>query len=121
MAAQWMMVSEGVSKAMLRQGDGNRINRGDEITVHCTGILAETNQKFWSTKDPGQQPFKFRVGLGQVIAGWDEGCSTMTRFEISRLLLAPHKGYGQQGFPAWGIKPNAQLMFDIEILQINGC
>jgi len=113
-------ISEGVSKQVLKAGNGQSVKKGDEITVHCTGSQHETGAKFWSTKDPGQQPFTFKVGLGQVIAGWDEGCLTMVKGEVSRLTIAGHKGYGAQGFPAWGIKPNATLIFDIEILKING-
>ena len=45
--AQPVVVSEGVSKQTMKPGDGTRINRGDEITVHCTGLLAENNKKFW--------------------------------------------------------------------------
>jgi FKBP-type peptidyl-prolyl cis-trans isomerase len=114
------LVSEGVEKELIQQGNGPKPKRGDQITVHCTGLLAETGKKFWSTKDPGQKPFSFKVGIGQVISGWDEGCLTMAKGEIARLKLAPHKGYGAQGFPAWGISPNAPLIFDIEVLSING-
>jgi len=113
-------VSEGVQKEVLRPGTGAHVKKGDQITVHCTGSQQETGAKFWSTKDPGQKPFTFQVGLGKVIAGWDEGCLTMAKGEISKLTIAGHKGYGPQGFPAWGIKPNATLIFEIEILQING-
>jgi len=42
-----IVVSEGVSKTMLSAGNGPEVKRGDKITVHCTGILAESNQKFW--------------------------------------------------------------------------
>jgi FKBP-type peptidyl-prolyl cis-trans isomerase len=113
-------VTEGVLKQVLREGGGPQVKKGDEITVHCTGSLADTNTKFWSTKDPGQDVFTFKVGVGQVIAGWDEGCLTMKKGETSLLTLASHKGYGAKGFPAWGIKPNAPLKFEIEILKING-
>ncbi|XP_078360856.1 uncharacterized protein LOC144645231 [Oculina patagonica] len=59
-----------VKKDILRAGSGPRPNPGDTITVHCTGSL-NTNppKKFWSTKDPGQKPFSFQVGLGKVITG----------------------------------------------------
>jgi FKBP-type peptidyl-prolyl cis-trans isomerase len=57
---------------------------------------------FRSTKDPGQKPFTFDVGLGRVIKGWDEGCLTMSEGEVAQLTIAGYKGYGAQGFPAWG-------------------
>lgn len=73
-----------------------------------------------STRDPGQQPFSFRVGVGEVIRGWDEGCLSMQKHELSRLTICGLKAYGAQGFPAWGIPPNADLQFEIQILAING-
>lgn len=118
--ASSVVVSDGVAKTILSQGNGPDVKKGSTITVHCTGILAANNQKFWSTKDPGQKPFTFKAGVGQVIAGWDEGCLTMKQGEIARLTIAGHKGYGPQGFPAWGITPNAELIFEIEVLQISG-
>jgi FKBP-type peptidyl-prolyl cis-trans isomerase len=114
------VVADGVSKTVLRPGNGPHVKKGDQITVHCTGLLAATNAKFWSTKDPGQEPFTFKVGVGQVITGWDEGCLTMSKGEVARLTIAGHKGYGSKGFPAWGITPNAALIFEIEVLSING-
>jgi len=113
-------VSEGVQKELLKPGNGPHVKAGDQITVHCTGSQAESGAKFWSTKDPGQKPFTFEVGRGKVIAGWDEGCLTMSKGEIAKLQIASYKGYGDGGFPAWGIKPKATLIFEIEILTING-
>lgn len=111
-------VSEGVVKEVLRPGNGAQVQKGNTITVHCTGSLADPPKKFWSTKDAGQKPFTFKCGVGQVIAGWDEGCLSMKHGEISKLTIQGHKGYGPRGFPAWGITPNATLIFEIEILSI---
>ncbi|CAH1793688.1 unnamed protein product [Owenia fusiformis] len=111
-------VTDGVVKEILRQGTGNAPQKGQTITVHCTGSLTTPPKKFWSTKDPGQQPFSFQVGLGKVIAGWDQGCLTMKQGEIAKLTIRGDKGYGTQGFPAWGITPNAELCFEIEVLNI---
>ncbi|XP_020630711.1 peptidyl-prolyl cis-trans isomerase FKBP12-like [Orbicella faveolata] len=110
----------GVHKEVLRAGSGPTPQKGATITVHCTGSL-NTNppKKFWSTKDPGQKPFTFQVGLGKVIQGWDEGCMTMSKGEIAKLTIPAAKGYGSRGFPAWGIPANADLLFEIEILSIN--
>ncbi len=60
--------------------------RGKNVTVHCTGYGkdGDMNAVFWSTKDAGQEPFTFRIGLNQVIKGWDEGVMTMV---IPFLLL----------------------------------
>ena len=74
-----------VKKDVIKASDGRQVNTGDTITVHCTGSLTNPPKKFWrsvfsrilsplhfllfSTKDPGQKPFTFQVGLGKVIAG----------------------------------------------------
>lgn len=52
--------------------------KGDNVSVHCTGYgkNGDLSQKFWSTKDTNE-PFQFRIGLGSVIKGWDEGVMTM--------------------------------------------
>jgi len=114
-----VQLSEGLQKEVLVPGNGPRPNRGDTITVQCTGQLhGNPPKKFWSTTDPGQKPFTFQVGLGKVIAGWDEGCLTMAQGERARLIMSPDKGYGASGFPAWNIPPNATLNFEIEILHI---
>jgi len=113
------MIANGLVKEMLRPGIGMPVRQGDTVTVECTGYL-HGGAKFWSTKDPGQQPFSFRAATGSVIRGWDLGVLTMTKGEGSRFTLAPDMGYGPGGFPAWGIPPNATLVFDIEVLRING-
>lgn len=76
------------------------------------------NNGHCSTKDPGQEPFAFQVGLGQVIKGWDEGVLGMKLGESARLTCSPDYAYGARGFPAWGIQPNSTLIFEIEVLKI---
>ncbi|KAL1479697.1 hypothetical protein MTO96_034804 [Rhipicephalus appendiculatus] len=120
MMAQSYQVTPGVLKTVIQPGIGPRPNVGDSITVHCTGLLTNPPRKFWSTRDPGQQPFSFRVGVGEVIRGWDEGCLSMQKHELSRLTICGLKAYGAQGFPASTIPPNADLQFEIQILAING-
>lgn len=71
----------GFEKVILRAGSGPKPTIGKQVTVHCTGFGKNNNlkEKFWSTKDPGQKPFSFVIGRGQVIKGWDEGVLTMVR------------------------------------------
>jgi peptidylprolyl isomerase len=76
----------------------------------------EFRRKQTATKDPGQTTFTFTVGMGQVIKGWDEGVLTMAQGEIARLTCSPDYAYGRGGFPAWGIMPNSELVFEIELL-----
>lgn len=52
---------------VLRSGDGAAVAKGAEVTVHATGVVKETGKKFWSTKDPGQQPFTYKAGVGKLI------------------------------------------------------
>ncbi|KAK7837149.1 peptidyl-prolyl cis-trans isomerase fkbp12 [Quercus suber] len=61
----------GVEKEVLRPGTGPKPVPGQNVTVHCTGYgkNGDLSQKFWSTKDPGQEPFSFKIGQGSVIKG----------------------------------------------------
>ncbi|XP_021774134.1 peptidyl-prolyl cis-trans isomerase FKBP12-like [Chenopodium quinoa] len=108
----------GIEKEILRPGTGPKPVTGQKVTVHCTGYGKDRDlsQKFWSTKDPGQQTFSFNVGKGNVIKGWDEGVLRMQVGEVARLTCSPDYAYGAGGFPAWGIQPNSTLVFEIEVL-----
>ena len=61
-----------------------------------------------------------QVGLGMVIRGWDEGVMTMQLGELARITVSPEYAYGPGGFPAWGIDPDSELIFEIEVLSIEG-
>merc|ERR1711934_1102789 len=103
----------------ITEGAGNKaVAKNSKVKVHATGTVIETEKKFWSTKDKGQQPFEYTAGVGGVITGWDQGCLGMKLGEVRKLTIPHHEGYGEQGFPAWGIPPNAMLLFDIEVLKI---
>jgi peptidylprolyl isomerase len=105
----------GVERKVLKQGDGAQPKKGQKVTVHCTGFLADGKKKFWSTKDTNE-PFGFNVGLGQVIRGWDDGVMQMQIGETAELLMSADFAYGARGFPAWGIPANAPLIFEIDLL-----
>lgn len=95
------------------------IQAESNVTVHATGFIKETGEKFWSTKDPGQRPFKYQAGVGQVITGLDQGLMGMRKGERRKLIIPSSEGYGSKGFPAWGIRPNAVLDFTMECLEID--
>mmetsp|Transcript_18319 Transcript_18319/g.51697 ORF Transcript_18319/g.51697 Transcript_18319/m.51697 type:complete len:110 (+) Transcript_18319:101-430(+) len=107
----------GFEKTVTKAGNGPKPQKGQTVTVHCTGLRPD-GSKFWSTKDPGQQVFSFQIGLGKVIKGWDEGVLTMQLGEHATIVCSPDYAYGAGGFPAWGIAPNSSLTFQIEVISI---
>merc|ERR1712202_97209 len=92
----------------------DRIARnGDMLSMHYTGTL-EDGKKFDSSYDRSE-PFKFQIGVGQVIKGWEEGVLGMCVGEKRRLIVPPALGYGDQG--AGDIIPGgATLFFDVELI-----
>lgn len=107
---------------VIKPGSGKLVTKGATVSVHATGnVLSESGaNKFWSTKDPGQQPFTYLAGMGGVITGWDQGCLGMKLGEVRVLVIPSDEGYGSSGFPAWGIPERATLQFEIEVLSIKG-
>lgn len=98
----------------LKEGDGEVVKKGAEVTAHYTGAIASTGEIFQSSHDMGQ-PIPF--GLDQVIAGWTEGVPGMKVGGIRRLLIPYEKAYGEQGNPP-SIPAKADLVFDIEVVEV---
>lgn len=102
-----------VTVKQLAAGDGTRAPNGANVKMHYTGTLTN-GKKFDSSRDRGS-PFSFKLGAGQVIRGWDEVVSRMTRGQRVEATIDPAWGYGARG--AGGvIPPNATLVFDMELL-----
>jgi FK506-binding protein 1 len=110
--------ARGVTKTVITAGDAKTFPKvGDTLTVHYTGKLKANGAKFDSSVDRGE-PFKFQVGTQQVIRGWDAGMIQMSLGEKAKLDITPEYGYGAQG-AGGAIPPNADLLFDVELLKIN--
>jgi FKBP-type peptidyl-prolyl cis-trans isomerase len=105
----------GLKYVDIEEGTGATPEAGQTVVVHYTGTL-EDGTKFDSSRDRNQ-PFSFKIGVGQVIQGWDEGLSTMKVGGRRQLIIPSELGYGSRG--AGGvIPPNATLLFDVELLDI---
>lgn len=97
-------------------GTGAPAVKGKPVKVHYTGWLA-SGKKFDSSVDRGQ-PFVFKLGAGEVIQGWDDGVVGMKVGGKRQLKIPPDLGYGIHGFGGV-IPPNATLIFDVELLDVN--
>ena len=105
----------GLKYSDIVAGEGESPKPGQMVTVHYTGTL-ENGTRFDSSVDRGQ-PFVFKIGVGQVIKGWDEGVMTMKPGGKRSLTIPPELGYGARG--AGGvIPPNATLIFEVELLGV---
>ena len=114
-------ITESIKNNMLEietivEGSGVESKVGDSLTVHYTGML-EDGTKFDSSVDRGT-PFNFILGIGQVIEGWEKGMEGMKVGEKRKLTIPPEYAYGERGVPGV-IPPNATLIFEVELLEIN--
>ncbi|MES9936936.1 MAG: FKBP-type peptidyl-prolyl cis-trans isomerase [Sedimenticola sp.] len=109
------MTDSGLKYEDLVEGDGEQAKAGNNVTVHYTGWLTD-GSKFDSSLDRND-PFRFPLGAGRVIRGWDEGVQGMKVGGKRKLTIPPQLGYGAAG--AGGvIPPNATLVFEVELLEV---
>jgi FKBP-type peptidyl-prolyl cis-trans isomerase len=100
----------------IRVGNGDVAKEGSRVRVHYTGWLT-SGKKFDSSVDAGK-PFDFTLGNGEVIKGWDLGVAGMRVGGKRQLRIPPDLGYGANGTPGGPIPPNATLIFDVQLLNV---
>ena len=108
-------MSNGLQIEDIKIGEGNEVKKFDIVTVNYTGTL-EDGTKFDSSLNPGRTPFRFTVGAGQVIKGWDEGLMGMKVGGKRKLTIPPELGYGSRDNGP--IPANSTLIYDIDLLAI---
>ena len=108
-------MSNGLQIEDIKIGEGSEVKKFDIVTVNYTGTL-EDGTKFDSSLNPGRTPFRFTVGAGQVIKGWDEGIMGMKVGGKRKLTIPPELGYGSRDNGP--IPANSTLIFDIDLLGI---
>lgn len=109
------VMEKGLIIEILKEGDGTVAEKHSIVTVHYTGSL-ENGTVFDSSLNPGREPFRFTLGVGQVIAGWDQGVLGMKTGEKRKLTIPPELGYGNQDMGV--IPPNSVLIFEVDLLSV---
>ncbi len=111
------------SQVDLRPGTGAEAIAGKRVTVNYTGWLYDAAQGDQKGRQfdtsVGKEPFMFVLGSGQVIRGWEQGLVGMRVGGLRRLVIPPSLAYGSAG-AAGVIPPNATLVFDVEMLDVQG-
>lgn len=106
---------EELQKIDRKEGDGEVVKKGATVVAHYTGALAKDGKVFQSSRDFGQA---IEFPLDGVIEGWTEGVPGMKAGGIRRLVIPYEQAYGKDGRPDGGIPPKADLVFDIEIVEV---
>src|SRR5690349_12708854 len=97
-------------------GEGTEAQAGSTVSVHYVGVAHSTGEQFDASYDRGS-PLQFRLGVGQVISGWDTGVQGMRVGGRRRLVIPPHLAYGDRG--AGGvIKPGETLIFVVDLIGV---
>ena len=95
-------------------GDGPEAVPGRTVTVHYVGVAHSTGEEFDASYNRGE-PLSFRLGVGQVISGWDQGVQGMKVGGRRKLVIPPHMAYGDRG-AGNVIKPGETLIFVVDLI-----
>ncbi len=105
----------GLQVFIVESGTGPNPVRGDLLTVHYSGYLEDGS--LFDSSVQREIPFRFVLGTGQVLRGWDEGFMLLNKGSKARMVIPPNLGYGDRG--SGPIPPGATLIFDVELIEIN--
>ena len=100
----------------LADGDGPEAGAGDTISAHYVGVAHSTGEEFDSSWNRGA-PLDFRLGVGQVIRGWDDGIVGMKVGGRRKLTIPAHLAYGDRG-AGGAIKPGETLIFVVDLVDV---
>ncbi len=115
-AAGYDETESGLRYKILQNGTGKQATKGASVSVHYKGQLLDGT--VFDSSYKRKQPIDFNLGVGQVISGWDEGIQLLKVGDKARFVIPSNLAYGAQG--AGGvIPPNATLIFDVELVNIN--
>ncbi|SDB22922.1 Peptidyl-prolyl cis-trans isomerase (rotamase)-cyclophilin family [Flavobacteriaceae bacterium MAR_2010_188] len=115
LAAGFEETESGLRYKIIQKGNGKSAEKGKTVSVHYKGQLADGT--VFDSSYKRNQPLDFKVGVGQVIAGWDEGICLLNVGDKARLVIPSDLGYGSQG--AGGVIPaDATLVFDVELMDV---
>jgi FKBP-type peptidyl-prolyl cis-trans isomerase len=116
LAAGFDETASGLRYQIIQKGDGKKAEKGNTVSVHYKGQLADGT--VFDSSYKRNSPLDFQVGVGQVIPGWDEGICLLNVGDKARLVIPSDLGYGSAG--AGGvIPPDAILVFDVELMGIS--
>ena len=97
-------------------GTGDEAKAGNTVTVHYVGVAHSSGEEFDASYNR-QEPLQFRLGIGQVISGWDQGVQGMKVGGRRQLTIPPHLGYGDRG-AGGAIAPGETLIFVVDLLDV---
>jgi peptidylprolyl isomerase len=100
----------------IKAGDGAEAKAGDMVQVHYVGVAYSTGEEFDSSYDRGD-PLEFQLGVGRVIAGWDQGVQGMRVGGRRQLVIPPHLAYGDRG-AGNAIAPGETLIFVCDLVGV---
>lgn len=115
LAAGFDKTESGLRYKMIQKGEGKKAEAGKTVSVHYEGSLE--NGKVFDSSYPRKKPIEFKLGIGQVIEGWDEGIALLQVGDKARFVIPSDLAYGPGG--AGGvIPPHATLIFDVELMDV---